>query len=83
MGKSSIEITLSDDLQEHVRRQVAKGGPYRDADDYIRALVSRDRQAQSTAAAWIGHHLAEPMHAGEETYVPVSAEEVIKRNRKA
>ncbi|MBW8283047.1 MAG: transcriptional regulator [Rhizobium sp.] len=83
MGKSSIQITLSDDLQEHVRRQVAKGGPYRDADDYIRSLVSRDRQAQSTASAWIGQHLADAMQADEETYLLVSAEDVIKRNKKA
>lgn len=83
MGKSSIQITLSDDLQEHVRRQVAKGGRYRDADDYIRSLVSRDRQAQSTASAWIGQHLADAMQADEETYLLVSAEDVIERNKKA
>lgn len=83
MGKSSIQITLSDDLQEHVRRQVAKGGPYRDAGDYIRSLVSRDRQAQSTASEWIGQHLADAMQADEDVYVSVSAEDVIKRNKKA
>lgn len=82
MGKSSIQVTLSDDLHEHVRRQVAKGGPYRDADDYIRALVSRDRQA-SVTSAWIGDHFTDAMRADEDVYVSVSAEDVIQRNKKA
>lgn len=83
MAKSSIQVTLSEDLHEHVRRQVANGGPYRDADDYIRALVIRDRKAQSAASAWIGEHLAEAMRAEEDSYVVVSAEDVIQRNKKA
>lgn len=83
MGKSSIQVTLSDDLHEHVRRQVAKSGLYRDADDYIHALVSRDRQAQSAAPAWIGEHFTEAMRADEDVYVSVSAEDVIQRNKKA
>ncbi|NML74518.1 transcriptional regulator [Rhizobium sp. S-51] len=83
MGKNSIRVTLSDDLQEHVRRQVTEGSRYRDADDYISALVSRDLQIQAETAAWLSEHLGEAARAAEGVFRAVSAEDVIERNKKA
>ena len=77
---SSIHVTLAGDLDEHVRRQVGKGRPFKDAGDYIRTLVSRDLQSQSEASDWLREQLTDPMHAAEDAFVTATAEDVIRRN---
>jgi hypothetical protein len=45
MGKRRTRVTLSDDLREHVRRQLTEGNRYPER-MIASALVSRDLQTQ-------------------------------------
>jgi len=79
---TKITIHLSAALSDFVSSQVDDGGCYQNASEYIRDLIRRDKERVETEAfnrlkAEIAHGFAAP----ENTYQPLTAGEVIARNR--
>lgn len=82
MTSESIHVRVNGKLQDHIRQQTGENGLYENASEYIRALIRRDIQNNDEAWDWLKSHLEPGMRAEESEFVAVSAEDVIRRNKK-
>jgi antitoxin ParD1/3/4 len=81
---STMTVRLSGALSDFVAANVGDNGSYENISEYVRDLIRRDKERTEAEAfdrlkAELTRAFAEP----EESYKPLSAAEVIARNRKA
>ena len=78
----TMTVRLSGALSDFVAANVGEAGSYENVSEYIRDLIRRDKERSEREAfdrlkAELGRAFAAP----EETYRPLSAADVIARNR--
>ena len=77
-----MTVRLSGALSDFVAANVAENGAYENVSEYIRDLIRRDKErAEKEAFERLKAELAHAFAAPEESYKPLSAAEVIARNR--
>lgn len=81
MGSESIHVRVTGRLQDHLRRQTGEDGLYENASEYIRALIRKDIESNEDVQDWLARHVEPGLKAGEDEFVDVSAEDVIRRNK--
>ena len=75
---------VSGALSEFVATNVGEGGAYENVSEYIRDLIRRDKErAEREAFDRLKAELNRAFAAPEERYTPMTAAEVIARNRRA
>ena len=79
---TTLTVRLSGPLSDFVAANVGENGSYENVSEYIRDLIRRDRERVEREAferlkAELGHAFAAP----ESSYMPLTAAEVIERNR--
>ena len=79
---TTMTVRLSGTLSDFVASNVSEDGDYENVSEYVRDLIRRDKQRKETETferlkAELKHAYAAP----ESTYQPLTAEEVIARNR--
>ena len=79
---TTLTVRLSGPLSDFVAANVGENGSYENVSEYIRDLIRRDRQRVERQAferlkAELGHAFAAP----ESSYKPLTAAQVIERNR--
>lgn len=80
---TTMTVRLSGALSDFVAENVGENGAYENVSEYIRDLIRRDRERVEQAAferlkAEIVHGFSAP----EASYKPLTAAEVIARNRR-
>lgn len=74
-----VNVRFPEKLREFVEER--SQGLYGSASEYIRELVRRDYEAEEAKKwAWLKSELVPGITAGEEVFVAVSADDVIRRN---
>nr|WP_315859822.1 hypothetical protein [Rhizobium leguminosarum] len=81
-GVEQHSCEVSGVLQDHIQQQIGEDGLYENASDYIRALIRRDLQTRDEAWDGLQKELAPAMRADDSEFVVVSAEDVIRRNKR-
>lgn len=81
---TTMTVRLSGALSNFVAANVGENGSYENISEYVRDLIRRDKE-RTEAAAFdrLKAELTRAFAAPEESYKPLSAAEVIARNRKA
>lgn len=82
MASGSIHVKVGGLLQAHVQQQIGEDGLYENASEYIRALIRRDLQTRDEAWEALAKELAPAMRADDSEFVPVTADDVIRRNQR-
>jgi len=82
MASGSIHVKVSGQLQDHIQQQIGDEGLYENASEYIRALIRSDLQTRDEAWEALQKELAPAMRADDSEFVAVSAEDVIRRNKR-
>jgi len=83
MPSGSIHVKVSGALQDHIQQQIGEGGLYENASEYIRALIRRDLQTRDEAWEALQQELAPAMQANDDEFVSISADDVIRRNKRS
>ena len=79
---TTMTVRLSGALSEFVAANVGDSGSYENVSEYIRDLIRRDKErAEQEAFDRLRAELAHAFSAPESTYQPLSAADVIARNR--
>lgn len=77
-----MTVRIGEALSDFVSANVGDDGSYENVSEYIRDLIRRDMQrAEADAFNRLKAELTHAFAAPEETYQPLSAAEVIARNR--
>jgi putative addiction module CopG family antidote len=77
-----MTVRLSGALSEFVAANVGENGSYENVSEYIRDLIRRDKErAEKDALDRLKTELAHAFAAPEASYEPLTAAEVIARNR--
>ena len=79
---TTMTVRLSGSLSEFVAANVGEHGDYENVSEYVRDLIRRDKETREAAAferlkAELTHAWAAP----ESSYQPLTAADVIARNR--
>ncbi|EJC83018.1 putative transcriptional regulators containing the CopG/Arc/MetJ DNA-binding domain [Rhizobium leguminosarum bv. trifolii WSM2297] len=82
MASGSIQVKVSGQLLDQIQQQVGDDGLYENASEYIRALIRCDLQSRDQAWDMLQKELALAMRAEDSEFLAVSAEDVIRRNRR-
>lgn len=81
---TTMTVRVSGALSEFVAANVGEDGAYENVSEYIRDLIRRDKErAEREAFDRLKAELTRAFAAPEESYKPVTAAEVISRNRPA
>lgn len=83
MPSGSIHVKVSGALQDHIQRQIGDEGLYENASEYIRALIRRDLHTRDEAWEALQKELAPAMRADDSEFVAVTADDVIRRNKRS
>lgn len=79
---TTMTVRVGGALSDFVAANVGEGGSYENASEYIRDLIRRDKeQAEAEAFSRLKAELAQAFTAHEDTCQPLTAAEVIARNR--
>ena len=79
---TTMTVRVSGALSQFVATNVGEGGAYENVSEYIRDLIRRDKKrAEQEAFDRLKGELTHAFAAPEETYQPLTAAEVIARNR--
>jgi len=79
---TTMTVRVSGTLSEFVATNVGEGGAYENVSEYIRDLIRRDKErAEREAFDRLKAELNHAFAASEESYKPLTAAEVISRNR--
>jgi antitoxin ParD1/3/4 len=79
-----MTVRLSGALSDFVAANVGDNGSYENISEYVRDLIRRDKErTEAEAFDRLKAELTRAFAAPEESYKPLSAAEVIARNRKA
>jgi len=78
----TMTVRLSGALRDFVAANVDENGAYENVSEYIRDLIRRDKErAEKEAFERLKAELAHAFATPEASYKPLSAAEVIARNR--
>ena len=79
---TTMTVRLGGALRDFVSANVGDGGSYENVSEYIRDLIRRDKErAEAEAFNRLKAELTHAFAAPEESYQPLTAAEVIARNR--
>ncbi|OOY03006.1 MULTISPECIES: ribbon-helix-helix domain-containing protein [Thioclava] len=79
---TTLTVRLGGALSDFVSANVGDDGSYENVSEYIRDLIRRDKErAEQEAFSLLKAELTHAFAAPEDTYQPLSAAEVIARNR--
>lgn len=79
---TTMTVRLSGALSDFVAANVGENGSYENVSEYIRDLIRRDKErAEKEAFDRLKAELAYAFAAPETSYEPLTAAEVIARNR--
>ncbi|MCY4151240.1 MAG: addiction module antitoxin [Aestuariivita sp.] len=79
---TTMTIRLGMALSDFVSANVGEGGSYENVSEYIRDLIRRDMErAEAEAFHRLKAELTHAFEVPEEAYQPLTAAEVIARNR--
>lgn len=82
-GKTTLTVRLNRALSDFVEANVAEDGDYENVSEYLRDLIRRDKARKE---AQLFERLQAELHSAfsqpETSYVEVTADEVIQRNRR-
>lgn len=79
---TTMTVRLGGTLSDFVSANVGDDGSYENVSEYIRDLIRRDKErAETEAFIRLKAELSQAFAAPETTYQPLSAAEVIERNR--
>lgn len=79
---TTMTVRLSGPLSEYVSANVGESGSYENVSEFIRDLIRRDKErVEGEAFDRLKAELALAFAAPEDSYVPLSAADVIARNR--
>lgn len=82
MATTTLTVRLGGALSEFVGMNVGEDGSYENVSEYIRDLIRRDKErAQEMAFQQLKAELVHAFSAPVESYKPLSASAVIKRNQ--
>ena len=84
MAQTTLTVRLSGALSDFVSTSVGESGFYENVSEYIRDLIRRDKErVEQQSFERLKLELTRAFSAPESSYAPLSAAEVIKRNRGA
>jgi antitoxin ParD1/3/4 len=79
---TTMTVRISGALSEFVASNVGENGSYENISEYVRDLIRRDKErAEAEAFNRLKAELTRAFSAPEESYRPLTAAEVIARNR--
>jgi putative addiction module CopG family antidote len=79
---TTLTVRLGGGLSDFVASNVGEDGSYENVSEYIRDLIRRDKaRAEQQAFERLKTELAHAFAAPETSYKPLTAAEVIARNR--
>jgi putative addiction module CopG family antidote len=79
---TTMTVRISGALSEFVASNVGENGSYENISEYVRDLIRRDKdRAEREAFDRLKAELTRAFAAPEESYRPLTAAEVIARNR--
>ena len=79
---TTMTVRLNDTLSEFVSANVGQTGDYESVSEYIRDLIRRDKaRSEREAFDRLKAELERAFGTPDDTYRPLSAEDVIARNR--
>lgn len=79
---TTMTVRIGGALSDFVSANVGDDGSYENVSEYIRDLIRRDKErAEAEAFNRLKAELTHAFAAPEETYEPLTAAEVIARNR--
>ena len=82
MAQTTLTVRLSGALSAFVATSVGETGSYENVSEYIRDLVRRDKErVEQQSFERLKAELSSAFSAPESSYVPLTAVEVIKRNK--
>ena len=77
-----MTVRLNETLSEFVAAKVGEQGDYENISEYVRDLIRRDKErVEREAFGRLHAELTRAFAAPEESYRPLTAAEVIARNR--
>lgn len=77
----NLNVRVSGELSEHVNKQTNEAGRYENTSEYVRDLIRRDKEKlELENFERLKLELQKSFAAEEESYVKLSARDVIKRN---
>lgn len=81
--QTTLTVRLSGALNDFVQANVSEEGVYENVSEYIRDLIRRDKErAEQAAFDRLKAELTHAFAASESSYQPLTAAEVIARNRR-
>jgi putative addiction module CopG family antidote len=79
---TTMTVRVSGALSEFVATNVGEEGSYENVSEYIRDLIRRDKErVQQEAFDRLKAELTRSFSAPDDSYVPLSAADIIARNR--
>lgn len=79
---TTMTVRLSGALSDFVAANVGDEGSYGNVSEYVRDLIRRDKErADREAFQRLKAELTRAFSAPDETYLPLSASDIIERNR--
>jgi len=79
---TTMTVRLNDTLNDFVAANVGENGAYENVSEYIRDLIRRDRErVEQEHFERLKATLMHAFSAPDDTYQPLTAAEVIARNR--
>ena len=79
---TTMTVRISGALSEFVASNVGENGSYENISEYVRDLIRRDKErTEQESFARLKADLTRAFAAPESTYGPLTAAEVIARNR--
>ena len=79
---TTMTVRISGALNEFVAANVGENGAYENISEYVRDLIRRDKErAEAEAFARLKAELSHAFAAADDSYQPLTAAEVIARNR--
>lgn len=82
MAQTTMTVRLNKTLSEFVASNVGSRGTYENVSEYVRDLIRRDKaRVEKDAFERLKAELAQAYAAPESAYKPLTAAEVIARNR--
>ncbi|CAH0339825.1 hypothetical protein [Rhizobium sp. CECT 9324] len=83
MSSKSLRITLDKTLEAYLLTRTGESSPFAKPEDYVEDLIRREMKADDLSAAYLADTLGAAASATEESYLTVSAEDVIRRNSRS
>ena len=81
MATENVNVRITGELRKHLQQQIGEKGLYDNASEYIRSLIRGDLKQQQQSWDWLKKELEPALRADENTYITVTADDVITRNK--